>query len=115
MFVPPIKPRASAKWSWARGLINVEAWAMLILGFVTPFNARLSFTDLPVLFRVERIWPTEAEGFCCLSSAHAPATCGAAWDVPSLRANPPPGTEDSMSSPGARRSTVDDMLENEVT
>src|SRR5688572_28820345 len=34
-------------------------------------------------------------------TAHAPATCGAAIDVPLNDANPPPGTEDVMTSPGA--------------
>jgi hypothetical protein len=34
--------------------------------------------------------------------AHAPATCGAAMDVPLKFANPPPGTDERIVSPGAK-------------
>ncbi len=56
---------------------------------------------------------TEAEGVCCLSSAHAPATCGAAMEVPLKKANPPPGTDELMLSPGASNDKNDAELENE--
>src|SRR3712207_8012349 len=51
-------------------------------GFVTPPATRVSVTPRPVPCRSERRVLTEAEGVCCLSSAHAPATCGAAMEVP---------------------------------
>ena len=50
----------------------------------------------------------------CSSSAHAPETWGAAIEVPLLVSNPPPGMEELMPTPGARRSTREDMLELEA-
>src|SRR5215218_3512889 len=58
------------------------ASAMLILGLVTPPVTRVSVTGVPVLCRDERRLLTEAVGVFCLRSAHAPATCGAAMEVP---------------------------------
>jgi hypothetical protein len=68
-----------------------------------------------VLCRSERRLLTEAEGVFCLRSAHAPATCGAAMEVPSKTANPPPGTEELMLDPGARRDKKEAELENHET
>jgi hypothetical protein len=86
---------------------------MLILGFVNPPVTRVSATGVPVLCREERRLLTEAVGLFCLRSAHAPATCGVAIEVPLKIANPPPGTEEFMLEPGARRDKKDAELENE--
>ena len=78
------------------------------------------------LFRVSRIgWPvlinafstsfTDAVGFCCLSTAHAPATCGAAIDVPSRVENVPPGIDDVITSPGAHSVSSGLEFENDET
>src|SRR5262245_58996225 len=40
-------------------------------------------------------------GACCRISVIAPATCGAAIDVPLNDANVPPGTDEVMFMPGA--------------
>jgi hypothetical protein len=48
-----------------------------------------------------------------LSSAYAPAMCGAAMEVPLKKANPPPGTEELMLSPGASSDKNEAELENE--
>ena len=87
----------------------------MILGFVTPPAARVSATGSPVFCREERRLATEAEGVCCLSSAHAPATCGVAMEVPLKTANPSPGTEELMLWPGASRERMEAELENEET
>jgi hypothetical protein len=46
---------------------------------------------------------------------NAPATCGVAIDVPSKLANPVGGTDETMSSPGARTETNDARLEKKDT
>jgi hypothetical protein len=46
---------------------------------------------------------TLAVGNFCLSTAQAPATCGAAIEVPEKIAKPPPGTDDVIKSPGASK------------
>ena len=43
-----------------------------------------SANGTPVLCSVARIRSTVATGDCCLSTAQAPATCGAAIDVPAI-------------------------------
>ena len=43
---------------------------------------RLSTIVLPVVRNHPSTWVTEAPGAIPLSTAHAPATCGAAIDVP---------------------------------
>lgn len=48
-----------------------------------------------------------------MRSAHAPATCGVAMEVPLINANPPPGTEEFMLEPGARRCKKEAELEND--
>lgn len=45
-----------------------------------------------------------ASGLACSSSAHTPAICGVAIEVPSISANLPPGTQDRTPTPGATRS-----------
>src|SRR6266849_1695654 len=44
---------------------------------------------------------TLAPGTACLITPHAPATCGAAMDVPLSASYNPPGTDDVIDSPGA--------------
>ncbi len=114
----PVSSRAVAKLSFARGFRTAAAEAMLILRFVSPPPTRVSVTAVPVLCRADRMLATEAVGFCCLSRAHAPATCGAAMEVPLKGANcwPPlkaGGTEELMPEPGARSERKEAELENE--
>ena len=58
----------------------------------------------PVLFRISSASSTVMEELACLSNAHAPVTWGAAIEVPLKVSNDSPGTDDSMLTPGARRS-----------
>jgi hypothetical protein len=112
--VAPLMDCALAKLSLAGLWIGTPAAsAMLILGFVTPPATRVSVTGVPVLCRDERRLLTEAVGVFCLRRAHAPATCGVAMEVPSNTANPPPGTEEFMLEPGARRCKKEAELEND--
>src|SRR5262249_52853821 len=55
-----------------------------------------------------------ASGYFSLSRAHAPDTCAAACEVPEPPATPP-GTDEVMSVPGARRFRNDALLENSGT
>src|SRR5688572_7135562 len=54
---------------------------------------------------------TVFQGSLSSRSAQAPATCGAAIEVPVFLAKLPPGTDDLMFTPGASRSTIPDILE----
>src|SRR5918994_146744 len=54
---------------------------------------------------------TVLKGSFSSRSAQAPATCGAAIEVPPLMAKLPPGTDDLMLVPGASRSTIPDIFE----
>ena len=56
-----------------------------------------------------------ASGVSCFRIAHAPATWGAAMDVPSKMSKLPPGTEDMIEDPGARSERSGDMFENSET
>ena len=47
---------------------------------------------------------TVSEELVDFNKAHAPVTCGAAIEVPPLVPNVSPGTDDSILTPGARRS-----------
>ena len=58
---------------------------------------------MPDWINALRMSVTDADGRLDFMSAHAPATCGAAIDVPLKLLNPPPGTDDRIASPGARR------------
>jgi hypothetical protein len=122
VFVPlaeaekPLRTCPLAKLSFGGPTVGrPAALAILILGFVIPPPGRVSVTDRPVLCRAERRLATEAEEFWCLRSAHAPATCGAAMEVPLKKANPPPGTEELMLSPGASSERNEAELENDET
>src|SRR6516225_452358 len=55
------------------------------------------------------------EGTACLSRANAPATCGAAIDVPLNTSYPPPGTDELMFSPGASSDRKGAMSEKKDT
>ena len=44
---------------------------------------------------------TVAAGNFCLMTAHAPATCGVAIDVPLAPTKPPPGVDEVIELPGA--------------
>src|SRR5690242_6676022 len=70
-------------------------------GFVSPL--RESKTGAPVLCNAASTSSTEAPGFADLSVAHEPATCGVAIDVPLATPKPPPGTDEVIELPGARR------------
>jgi hypothetical protein len=75
------------------------ASAILIRGKDRPVPA--SKIDRPVVFSEVRTASTDADGRRCFNSTHAPATCGAAIDVPLLLPVPPPGTGATMPTPGA--------------
>ena len=68
-------------------------------GLVTPLRG--SKTPVPVEDSALAISTTVAAGKLDFRTAHAPATCGAAIDVPAAFAKPPPGTDDSIQRPGA--------------
>jgi hypothetical protein len=77
---------------------------------------RLSVIGTPVLWRAERISLTDADGFACLRIAKAPATCGAAIEVPVLLATfPLPGTADVIFVPGASKDKKDALFELSLT
>ena len=73
---------------------------------------RVSSIGAPVLISAEATSSTVASGFFDFSTAQAPATCGAAIDVPLKLAKPLPGTEDVIEEPGASRSRKLATLEN---
>jgi hypothetical protein len=74
--------------SWMRGIVRV------VLGMVI---------GLPVVVRILRISSTLAEGLCCLSSDQAPATCGAATEVPLRFPYVEVGMDELTLTPGANR------------
>src|SRR2546427_201256 len=76
------------------GVSAESASAMRIRGLVTLPPGRVSVIGRPVLCRAERIWSTVPVGAACLRIAHAPATWGAAIDVPLATANPPPTVDE---------------------
>ena len=58
---------------------------------------------------------TVASGDADRSTAKAPATWGAAMEVPLMLENPPPGIEELMAVPGAKRSMKYALLEYAAT
>src|SRR3954470_4384559 len=54
-----------------------------------------------------------APGTACISTAHSPATCGAAIEVPLNTSYAPPGTEEFIESPGASNVRNGATLEND--
>src|SRR4029450_9131100 len=68
-----------------------------------------------VCWNASRSVVTLAVGSACLATAHAPARCGVAIDVPLCAAYVPPRIDDSITSPGARRDRNGAMFENHET
>jgi hypothetical protein len=64
---------------------------------------------------VASIWSGVARGDPDRRTATAPATWGAAIDVPNRSVKRPPGTAEVIVSPGARRSTIGALFEKAVT
>src|SRR3954468_11545525 len=90
---------------------------MLTRGATTPApkKRRSSVIDSPVERNAARIALTLAPGSACRMIAHAPATCGAALDVPLSSWYPPPGTDEVISSQGANSDMNDAALEKYET
>src|SRR5882724_5272269 len=86
--VSPLRSRLSAASTW-------------ILGTAVPDPPRVSVIQTPVPVRAWRISSTLACGAACFRIAQAPATCGAAIDVPRATTNRPLGYDERMGSPGA--------------
>jgi len=84
-------------------------------GFKTPPPARWSTIERPVLCSAERTWAALAPGWADRINAHAPARCGAAIDVPFRTVNPPPGTDELIDTPGAKKSSKPDTFEKAAT
>ena len=84
-------------------------------GLVTLPAPRLSVTGRPVVANSVRMSSTVAAGLACFRTAHAPATCGVAIEVPLKVVNAPPGVDESMSVPGAKRSRSCDTFEKNAT
>jgi len=80
-----------------------------------PPGFRVSFTEVPVSRNNVRMSVMVAPGATALATAQAPVTMGAAIEVPFCDIVPPPGTDDSMSTPGASKSRNEATLENEAT
>jgi hypothetical protein len=74
-----------------------------------------SSTGLPVVFSAVRTSSMEVSGRAERKMAHAPATWGAAIEVPILLLYPSPGTVETIDSPGASRSRNVAELEKEET
>ncbi len=72
--------------------VSAAKTRMRDLVMFAPF--RVSRIGNPVRWRTARMSPTLAFGAACFRIAHAPATCGAAIDVPAKSANAFPGTEE---------------------
>src|SRR5262245_22168066 len=90
-----------------------SAAAIWMRGFAIRLGSRKSVIGRPVCCNVVRTWLTVAPGVACCRIAHAPATCGAAMEVPSSTSKPPPGTEELIDEPGANRDRKDATLEND--
>ena len=77
----------------------------------------LSVIDRPVVCSADNTCATVASGFCCFMTAHAPATCGVAIDVPDRKSNEVAlfVTDELMLDPGASRSTISALFENDDT
>ena len=63
----------------------------------------VSVNKVPEDAKAVKTSSTVAVGFFSLITAQAPATCGAAMEVPLYSSNKSPGTEESIQTPGARR------------
>ena len=79
-------------------------------------EVRVSSISTPVLVNAASTSLTEAAGFFDLSTAQAPAVCGAAIDVPLKKAYRSPGMEELMDDPGATKERNEATLEKlEIT
>src|SRR3990172_1470147 len=67
-------------------------------------NIPLRLIGFPVDFKESSISSTVAVGLADFRTAHAPATCGVAIDVPLFAAKLFPGTDDVIEEPGASKS-----------
>ena len=61
--------------------------------------------------KAERTWSTDARGTLDLSTAQAPATWGAAMDVPENCLNFPSRTEELIFCPGASKFNTGELFE----
>src|ERR1043166_2676593 len=75
---------------------------------------RPSVSGSPVFCNAASISDTVAVGLADFSTAHAPATCGVAIEVP-LNGVYPPGTDDVTPTPGASKLRKLALLENPAT
>ena len=78
-----------------------------------PFGMRVSTILRPFPFNAFSTSSTVELVQTDRSAVIAPATCGVAMDVPLKGANPPPGTDELILEPGAKRSTIDALFEND--
>ena len=89
--------------------MTVSARPILISGRDRPLRA--SAIGVPVLTRASRIDATDEVSDFSRAIAQAPATCGAAIEVPELMAYEPPGTDEVIESPGASRRNDESVFE----
>src|ERR1044071_5554653 len=98
---PPPPPPPSA----------LSAASSCMRGFVMPL--RLSVMARPVSLSAVKTCVTVAVGSFDFITAHAPATCGVAMDVPWKFAKPPPGTDERITLPGGSRFSMLALFEKE--
>jgi hypothetical protein len=112
--VVPVMGLGAEKASWAGGTPSAAiAPATLIRFFVSPL--RLSSTDCPLERSAASTSLTAAPGTACFIRAHAPATCGAAIEVPCLLAYWLPVIDDRITEPGASSESCEEEFENDET
>src|SRR4029453_15446782 len=78
------------------GGLTCAASAMLILDFIAVAPGRGSVIGVPFACKSDKMSPTLLLGSFSSRSAKAPATCGAAIEVPLLESNAPPGMDELM-------------------
>lgn len=91
---------------------SATAAPTLIRGFVTPFLT--SVIGVPVLISERTKGSMAPVGYFDLRIASAPATCGAAMDVPLIDVQPPLVEAERISAPGARTVTSELLFEPSV-
>src|SRR5262245_7465358 len=100
---------------WVLPIRAISARSTWILGRVVPPPARGSVIGTPVLVRMFRMSSTLAFGAACFRMAQAPATWGAAIDVPLAAAKASPGYDETISSPGANNERKGATFEKSAT
>src|SRR5215217_3601469 len=90
----------SPLWARSAAAENTRMRSRVICGLASP-----SVTGLPVRSNASWTAATLAVDPTWRAIAHAPATCGAAIEVPLNDVKPPPGTDELTFSPGAKKST----------